>query len=166
MALDPEQTRKALGAGRLVPVDTKPDGPFGVLQLQRELAERLQQTGDEQMRALIHWHAANGIDTEILHAFYYSIEGERRSESPPDLFYHQIWKDQFHRFVEDASRMLYLAGRGDQVTDIGIFYPTTAIMTEGGMMNFVPLAKMEGNDPDLRVRQAAKEARKVLQMPK
>lgn len=97
----------------------------------------------EQMKALINYHAASGLDTEILHAFYYSIEGQRKQESPPDLFYHQIWKDQFHTFVSDASRMLYLAGRGEQVTDIAIFYPTTAIMTEGGVMNFLPLAKME-----------------------
>lgn len=97
----------------------------------------------EQMKAVINWHATSGIDTEVLHAFYYSIEGPRKQESPPDLFYHQIWRDQFHRFVEDASRTLYLAGRGRQVTDVAIFYPTTAIMTEGGLMNFVPLGKME-----------------------
>ena len=97
----------------------------------------------EQMKALIDYHATSGLDTEILHAFYYSIEGPRKQESPPDLFYHQIWKDQFHTFVADASRMLYLSGKGDQVTDVAIFYPTTAIMTEGGVMNFVPLAKIE-----------------------
>ena len=97
----------------------------------------------EQMKAVINWHATSGIDTEILHAFYYSVEGQRKQESPPDLFYHQLWRDQFHRFVEDASRTLYLADRGRPVTDVAIFYPATAIMTEGGLMNFVPLAKME-----------------------
>lgn len=97
----------------------------------------------EQMKAIINWHATSGIDTEILHAFYYSVEGQRKQESPPDLFYHQIWRDQFHSFVEDTSRTLYLAGRGQQVADVAIFYPATAIMSEGGLMNFVPLAKME-----------------------
>jgi hypothetical protein len=97
----------------------------------------------EQMKAIINWHATSGIDTEILHAFFYSIEGQRKQDSPADLFYHQLWRDQFPRFVEDASRTLYLADRGRQVTDVAIFYPATAIMTEGGLMNFVPLAKME-----------------------
>ena len=97
----------------------------------------------QQMKAIIDYHAANGIDTEVLHAFFYSVEGERGHDSPPDLFYHQLWKDQFHFFVDDASRTLYLSERGRQVTDIAIFYPTTAIMTEGGLMNFVPLAKMD-----------------------
>ncbi len=97
----------------------------------------------EQMKAIINWHATSGVDTEILHAFYYSIEGQRKEESPPDLFYHQLWRDQFHRFVEDASRKLYLASRGRHVADIAIFYPASAIMSEGGVMNFVPLAKME-----------------------
>jgi hypothetical protein len=97
----------------------------------------------EQMKAIINMHAASGIDTEILHAFFYSIEGQRKQDSPADLFYHQLWRDQFHGFVEDASRTLYLADRGRQVTDVAIFYPATAIMTEGGLMNFVPLAKME-----------------------
>jgi len=97
----------------------------------------------EEMKAVIDYHATSGIDTEVLHALFYSIDGPRKQDSPPDLFYHQIWKDQFHTFVADASRMLYLSGRGRQVSDIAIFYPTTAIMTEGGLMNFVPLAKME-----------------------
>lgn len=97
----------------------------------------------EEMKAVINWHATSGIDTEILHAFYYSVEGQRKQESPPDLFYHQLWRDQFHRFVAVASRTLYLADRGQHVADVAIFYPATAIMTEGGLMNFVPLAKME-----------------------
>src|SRR5712692_3092930 len=97
----------------------------------------------EQMKAIINWHATSGIDTEILHAFFYSVEGQRKQESPPDLFYHQLWRDQFHRFVENISRTLYFADRGRQVADVAIFYPATAIMTEGGVMNFVPLAKME-----------------------
>ncbi len=97
----------------------------------------------EQMKAVINWQVTSGIDTEILHAFYYSVEGQRKQESPPDLFYHQLWRDQFHRFVENISRTLYFADRGRQVADVAIFYPATAIMTEGGVMNFVPLAKME-----------------------
>ena len=97
----------------------------------------------EEMKAVINWHATSGIDTEVLHALFYSIEGQRKNDSPADLFYHQIWRDQFHSFIEDTSRTLYLASRGRQVTDVAIFYPTTAIMTEGGLMNFLPLARME-----------------------
>lgn len=40
-----EEIRKALGANQPVPVRTQPHGPFGVLQLQAELAERLQTGG-------------------------------------------------------------------------------------------------------------------------
>ena len=97
----------------------------------------------EQMKAVINWHATSGIDTEVLHALFYSVEGQRIHDSPADLFYHQLWRDQFHSFVEDTARTLYLASRGQQVTDVALFYPTTAIMTEGGVMNFLPLARME-----------------------
>ena len=97
----------------------------------------------EQMKAIINWHATSGIDTEILHAFFYSVEGQRKQESPPDLFYHQLWRDHFHSFVEYASRMLYLASRGRQVVDIAILYPTTAIMTEGDLTNFTSLSRIE-----------------------
>ena len=41
MSRSPEEMRKALGANQPVPVRTQPHGPFGVLQLQAELAERL-----------------------------------------------------------------------------------------------------------------------------
>jgi hypothetical protein len=97
----------------------------------------------EEMKAVVNWHALSGIDAQILHGFYYSIEGERRQEAPPDLFYHQLWRDHFHRFVEHASRMLYLAGRGRQVADVAVLYPTSALMTEGGLTNFAPLAVVE-----------------------
>jgi len=97
----------------------------------------------EQMKAIINWHATSGIDTEILHAFFYSVEGQRKQESPPDLFYHQLWRDHFHSFVEYASRMLYLASRGRQVVDIAVLYPTTAIMTEGDLTNFTSLSRIE-----------------------
>ncbi len=97
----------------------------------------------EQMKSMINWHATSGIDTQVLHAFYYSVEGPRKQESPPDLFYHQLWRNDFHKFAAYASRTLYLAGRGRQVVDVAILYPTTAIMTEGGIMNFKPLGQME-----------------------
>jgi hypothetical protein len=41
MSRSPEDIRAALGANRPEPVRTQPHGPFGVLQLQAELAERL-----------------------------------------------------------------------------------------------------------------------------
>jgi hypothetical protein len=45
MPRDPERVAKALGADRPLPVRAKPHGSFGVLQLQRELAERLHTGG-------------------------------------------------------------------------------------------------------------------------
>lgn len=97
----------------------------------------------QSMKAVVDWHATSGIDTEVLHAFYYSVEGDRKQESPPDLFYHQLWKDQFHTFVEYASRALYLAGRGRQVADVAVLYPASAIMTEGDLTDFTSLARIE-----------------------
>jgi hypothetical protein len=97
----------------------------------------------EQMKEVTNWHAVSGVDHEVLHAFYYSIEGPRKRESPPDLFYHQVWKDDFHMFSEYARRVLYLAACGEHVVDVAVFYPTTAIMTEGGINDFAPFAMME-----------------------
>jgi hypothetical protein len=41
MARSPQDVRTALGANAPVPVLAEPHGPFGVLQLQAELAEQL-----------------------------------------------------------------------------------------------------------------------------
>lgn len=97
----------------------------------------------EKMKAIINWNSVNGIDTECLHAFYYTVEGQQKYDSPPDMFYHQLWKNHFHRFVEYTLRVLYLVGRGRQVADIAVLYPTTAIMTVGGISNFAPLGQLE-----------------------
>ncbi len=45
MAQNSVNIRRALGAETVVPVKTQPHGPFGLLQLQAELAERLGATG-------------------------------------------------------------------------------------------------------------------------
>jgi len=45
MSRNREQTRKALGANQPIAVRAEPHGPFGVLQLQGELAKRLHTSG-------------------------------------------------------------------------------------------------------------------------
>ena len=97
----------------------------------------------EEMKSITNWHAVEGIDHEILHAFYYSIEGERKNESPPDLFYHQLWRDKFTGYTDYARRLLYLSDRGKQVVDIALLYPSTAIMTSGGISQFGGIQVLE-----------------------
>ena len=97
----------------------------------------------DAMKELMNWHAASGIDHEIFHGAFYSLREQRKTDCPPDVFYHQIWKDQFHTFAEYAKRLMYLADRGRQVADIAILYPATAIMVEGGVSDFTPLFQME-----------------------
>jgi hypothetical protein len=41
MSRSPDDVRAALGAHQPIPLRTRPHGPFGVLELQAELAERL-----------------------------------------------------------------------------------------------------------------------------
>lgn len=78
----------------------------------------------EEMEWLTGWLLVRGVDMLVPHAFYYSIEGPRRNERPPDVGPHNIWWDKYKLYADKCRRICWLNGEGKVVVDV-------AILTDG-----------------------------------
>lgn len=60
------------------------------------------------MKWYIDWLAMRGVNLFIPHAFYYSIEGKRKDERPPDVGPNNIWWEHYRMFSDYMKRLSYL----------------------------------------------------------
>lgn len=60
------------------------------------------------MKWFIDWLAIRGVNLFVPHAFYYSLEGERSQERPPDVGPGNIWWKYYRLFSQYMKRLSYL----------------------------------------------------------
>lgn len=89
----------------------------------------------ERMKWIADWEYVLGVNLFNPHGFHYSIEGERKRDWPPSMFYQHTWWPQYRRFNDYVSRMGYLLSGGHHVAKIAILYPINSIWA-----NYTPQA--------------------------
>ena len=62
----------------------------------------------EDMKWYIDWLAIRGVNLFIPHAFYYSIDGARTGERPPDVGPNNIWWEHYKQFSDYMKRLSFL----------------------------------------------------------
>lgn len=75
------------------------------------------------MKWYIDWLAVRGVNLFCPHAFYYSIEGARRNERPPDVGPNNIWWPHYRQFADYMKRMSWLMTDSMNVTQIAVVCP-------------------------------------------
>ena len=60
------------------------------------------------MKWYIDWLGLRGVNFFIPHAFYYSVEGERKGERPPDVGPNNIWWKHYRRVSDYIKRLSFL----------------------------------------------------------
>lgn len=60
------------------------------------------------MKWYIDWLAFRGVNLFIPHAFYYSVEGERSGERPPDVGPNNIWWKYYRQYSDYMKRLSFL----------------------------------------------------------
>lgn len=60
------------------------------------------------MKWCIDWLGLRGVNLFVPHAFYYSVEGDRKEERPPDVGPNNIWWKYYHRFSDYMKRLSWL----------------------------------------------------------
>ena len=66
----------------------------------------------------------NGINMLIPHAFFYSIEGFRKTECPPSLFFQSPYWPYFNKISSYVSRLSYALSQGKHDCKVGVYYPS------------------------------------------
>jgi len=83
-------------------------------------------TGSD-MKWFINWLGVRGVNLFIPHAFYYSVEGKRKDERPPDVGPNNIWWKYFKQYADYMRRISYIMT--DSVNNARI-----AVLCESGNM--------------------------------
>ncbi|MCP5116619.1 MAG: hypothetical protein GY953_37810, partial [bacterium] len=73
-----------------------------------------------EMKWLADWLFVRGTNLLMPHAFYYSVEGPRLNERPPDLAWANLWWDNYKQFSDYTNRMSWLMRGGTTVVDVAI----------------------------------------------
>ncbi len=76
-----------------------------------------------EMKWLADWLFVRGTNLLMPHAFYYSTEGRRLNERPPDLAWSNLWWDHYGQFSAYTNRMSWLMRGGSPVAEVAILAP-------------------------------------------
>ena len=79
-----------------------------------------------------------GVNMLVPHAFFYSIDGMRKNESPSSLFFHNGYWKYFKQYADYVRRLSYMGRAGKPVTDVAVCYPLKTSWAK-----FIPLDHYE-----------------------
>lgn len=81
----------------------------------------------EEMKWTADWQYVRGVNLMVPHAFYYSIEGERRNECPPSEFFQNVWWKYFDKYSDYMRRLSFLLSQGTHIADTAVYYPIASV---------------------------------------
>ncbi len=86
-----------------------------------------------EMKWMADWQIANGINYIIPHAFYYSVAGRRKKDSPPSEFFQAPFWTYYRRFADYTARVTAAMTGGEHVAKVAVLYPMSSVWA-----SFVP----------------------------
>ena len=82
------------------------------------------------LRTMVNWALALGIDFIKPHAAFLSLKGMRKRDYPPSHFVQEPWWRYYLDFTDYTARLSYLLSQGTHVADIALLYPTQSLWVE------------------------------------
>lgn len=79
------------------------------------------------LKWLADWQIALGVNLIMPHAFYYSIQGFRKWECPPDEFYRTPFWKYYRKFADYVARLCFLFSHGYHIADVALLYPVKSM---------------------------------------
>ena len=78
------------------------------------------------MKRIVDWQYRLGINFLCPHAFYYSIEGFRKHDSPPSQFFQASYWSYYRYFADYVGRLSVMMRAGKHVAQAALLYPQDA----------------------------------------
>jgi len=75
------------------------------------------------MKRIVDWQYRLGINFLCPHAFYYSLEGFRKHDSPPSQFFQATYWPYYRYFADYVARLSLLMRAGRHIAQAALFYP-------------------------------------------
>jgi hypothetical protein len=87
----------------------------------------------QRMKWIADWEYVLGVNLLNPHGFHYTLEGPRKRDWPPSMFYQYPWWRHYGAFSEYMSRLGYLLSGGRHVAKVAVLWPMTSLFA-----NYVP----------------------------
>ena len=97
----------------------------------------------QEMKERTDLQFAQGINMLVPHAFFSSIEGYRKTESPPSLFYQNEYWPGFYQYSDYVARLSYVLSEGKHLPKVALYYPA-----DFAKKRFMPLNHRDVCDVD------------------
>lgn len=116
------------------------------------------------MKWYINWLGIRGVNLFIPHAFYYSVEGQRKEERPPDVGPNNIWWNHYRLFSDYIKRISWLMTDSVNGAKIAVlcdnnripFRETAALYENQIEFNYLPVSLLKDcriEEQVLRIRE-------------
>jgi hypothetical protein len=84
----------------------------------------------QRMKWIADWEFVLGVNVLNPHGFHYTLEGARKRDWPPSMFYQYPWWRHYGRFSEYISRLSESLTGGRHVAKVAVLYPINAMFAE------------------------------------
>lgn len=84
----------------------------------------------EDMKRRVDLQYVQGVNALVPHAFFYSTDGIRKTESPPSLFVQNGYWKYFRQFADYAKRLSYICRNGNFIADAAVYFPVKTAWAE------------------------------------
>jgi hypothetical protein len=90
----------------------------------------------QRMKWIADWEYVLGVNLLNPHGFHYTLEGPRKRDWPPSMFYQYPWWRHYGEFSDYISRLSYMLTGGRHVAKVAVLWPMTSLFA-----NYLPHAR-------------------------
>jgi Glycosyl hydrolases family 2, sugar binding domain. len=81
----------------------------------------------QRMKWIADWEYVLGVNLLNPHGFHYTLEGPRKRDWPPSMFYQYPWWQYYGDFSNYMSRLSHLLSGGKHVAKVAVLWPMNAM---------------------------------------
>ena len=94
----------------------------------------------QRMKWIADWEYVLGVNLLNPHGFHYTLEGPRKRDWPPSMFYQYPWWPYYGDFSNYISRLSYMLTGGHHVAPVAVLWPINAMFGTYTPQSHNPLA--------------------------
>ena len=87
----------------------------------------------QRMKWIADWEYVLGVNLLNPHGFHYTLEGPRKRDWPPSMFYQYPWWRHYGAFSDYIARLSYMLSGGRHVANVAVLWPMTSMFA-----NYLP----------------------------
>jgi hypothetical protein len=95
----------------------------------------------QRMKWIADWEYVLGVNVLNPHGFHYTLEGARKRDWPPSMFYQYPWWQHYGEFSRYMSRLSETLTGGRHVAKVAVIWPINAMFAE-----FLPQGQTEATE--------------------